>query len=82
MYSRNSFGSYYPIDSTMHKLNPIVKLINFLLAILLMILSSSLYLHGFLMLLVFIMTLLTFVPFRYYVNTLWALRYIYIIIAF
>ena len=82
MYSRNSFGSYYPIDSTMHKLNPIVKLINFILALLLMILSHSIYLHGFLMLLVFIMTLLTFVPFKYYINTLWSLRYFYIIIAF
>ena len=82
MYSRNSFCSYYPIDSTMHKLNPIIKLINFIIAVLLMILSHSMYLHAFLMLLVFIMTLLTFVPFRYYFNTLWSLRYFYILIAF
>ena len=31
MYSRNSFGSYYPISSTIHKLNPIMKLINFII---------------------------------------------------
>ena len=24
MYSRNSFGSYYPIDSIIHRLNPIL----------------------------------------------------------
>ena len=29
MYSRNSFGSYYPVESMIHKLNPVIKIINF-----------------------------------------------------
>ena len=36
MYSRNSFGSFYPVDSSVHRLNPVVKLLNFIVPILLM----------------------------------------------
>ena len=71
MYSRNSFGSYYPIDSTIHRLNPIFKLINFIIMILLMILCKSLTIHIFAFLLVLIMLLLSLVPFRYYFDTFW-----------
>ena len=81
MYSRNSFGSYYPVHSSIHMLNPVIKLINFLITILLVILSSSIYINGFLFLLVVILMLLSFVPFRYYFNTFWSLRYIYVLIA-
>ena len=81
MYSRNSFGSYYPVHSSIHMLNPVIKLINFLITILLVILSSSLYINGFMFLLVVILMLLSFVPFRYYFNTIWSLRYIYVLIA-
>ena len=81
MYSRNSFGSYYPIESSIHRLNPVIKLINFIISLLLVILSDSIYINGFLLLLVIIMMLLSFVPFRYYFNTFWSLGFIYIIIA-
>ena len=81
MYSRNSFGSYYPVNSSIHALNPVIKLINFILALLLVILCSSIYINGFLLLLVIIMMLLSFVPFRYYFNTFWSLRYVFVIIA-
>lgn len=82
MYSRNSFGSFYPIDSSVHRLNPVVKLFNFIIAILLMILSDSLYINLFLFSLVLCMELLSFVPFKYYFRTFWSLRYIYILIVF
>lgn len=82
MYSRNSFGSYYPIDSCIHRLNPVLKLFNFIIIILLVILSSSFYINLFMLILVIIISLLSFVPFRYYFNTFWFLRYIYILIAF
>lgn len=82
MYSRNTFGCYYPITSSIHKLNPVLKLFLFLLAIILMILSSSLEIITFLLLLVFIMMLMSFVPFKYYLNAIWSLRYILILIAF
>lgn len=82
MYSRNSFGSFYPVDSSVHRLNPVVKLFNFIIAILLMILSDSIYINLFLFSLVLCMELLSFVPFKYYFRTFWSLRYIYILIVF
>ena len=81
MYSRNSFGSFYPIDSSIHRLNPVIKLINFIIAILLVLLSDSTYIIGFLLGLVVIMMLLSFVPYRYYFNTFWSIRYLYVLIA-
>ena len=82
MYSRNSFGSFYRVDSSVHRLNPVVKLFNFIVAILLIILSDSLYINLFLFSLVLCMELLSFVPFKYYFRTFWSLRYIYILILF
>ena len=82
MYSRNSFGSFYPIDSAIHRLNPVVKLFLFLVTVFLLIFSSSLYIHLFLLALVIVMILLSYVPLRYYFKSFWFLRYIYIIIAF
>lgn len=82
MYSRNSFGSYYPVESMIHKLNPVIKIINFVIMIILLILCDSLMIHIFLLLLILIMSLLSMVPFRYYMDTFWSMRYLYIIIAF
>ena len=82
MYSRNSFGSYYPVESMIHKLNPVIKIINFVIIIILLILCDSLMIHIFLLLLILIMSLLSMVPFRYYMDTFWSMRYLYIIIAF
>ena len=82
MYSRNSFGSYYPISSTIHKLNPIMKLINFIITILVLILSNNLQINIFVLVLTIIMMLLSYVPFKYYFNTFWSLRYIYLFLIF
>ena len=81
MYSRNSFGSYYPINSLIHSLNPVIKLINFLLTIVLVCISSSIYVNGFVLALVFIMMLMSYIPFRFYINSIWSLRYWYLFIA-
>ena len=82
MYSRNSFGSYYPIDSLIHRLNPVIKLINFILTVILVCISSSIYVNSFVCILVFVMLLMSYVPFRFYFNSIWSLRYFYILIAF
>ena len=82
MYSRNSFGSYYPISSTIHKLNPIMKLINFIITILVLILSNNLQINIFVLVLTIIMMILSYVPFKYYFNTFWSLRYIYLFLIF
>ena len=80
MYSRNSFGSYYPIDSCMSRLNPVIKLINFLIIVLLVIFSMSTYVNIFMLMLVIIMMLLSFVPIKYYLSTFYSLRYVYVLI--
>ena len=82
MYSRNSFGSFYPIDSSVHRLNPVIKLIDFLIIIFLVIFCNSLYINLFMLGLVIIMMLLSFVPLKFYMNTFWSLRYLYILVAF
>lgn len=81
MYSRNSFGSYYPVDSCIHRLNPIIKLINFLMIFFIIILTNSVHIHLFMFILVLVMCFLSFVPFRVYFRTFWTLKYIYILIA-
>lgn len=82
MYSRNSFGSFYPVDSAIHRLNPVIKLFNFIVCILILLLSNTLSINIFILCLVIIMMFLSFVPLKYYMNTFWSLRYIYILIAF
>ena len=75
MYSRNSFGSFYPVDSFIHRLNPVVKIINFIISIILIIICDSLVINIFLLMLIFIMALLSYVPFRYYMDTFWSLYF-------
>ena len=80
MYSNISFGNYYPNDSALHRMNPIIKLLNFIITIVLLILSMNLYTNVFLLILVVILMLLSFVPFIFYFNAFYTFRYIYILI--
>lgn len=82
MYSRNTFGSYYPIDSSIHRLNPVVKLVNFLICIMLICFTNNLIINVSILAMVIIMMFLSFVPLRFYSKTIWSLRYIYILILF
>lgn len=80
MQSNNSFGSYYPVESIIHKLNPSSKLINFILCIITLILTNNTYINIFMFSLVTLIMLLSHVPIKYYLKTLLSLRYIYIIL--
>lgn len=82
MQSRTLFGSYYPVVSIVHKLNPIIKLINFLICIITLILTNNLYINIFMFILTIIMMFLSYVPIRFYFKTFYFLRYIYLIIVF
>ena len=79
MLSNKYFGSYYPVNSTIHSLSSITKLITLFMLILLIILSSSLDLH--LVILFFILGLLYLskVPLRFYFDIIYGLRYIFVI---
>ena len=82
MYSRNSFGSYYPIDSAIHKLTPVTKLFLFIFMILVIIITHSWVVNSFLLVFTIIMMFLSYVPIRYYFNTFWSLRYLYLLVVF
>lgn len=82
MYSRNSFGSYYPVNSTIHKLNPVVKLLNFIITIIIMILTNNIEIHLLLLALLIFMIILSHVPFNYYFKTFYSLRYVYLFLIF
>ena len=80
MYSNISFGNYYPNDSALHRMNPVIKLLNFIITIVLLILSMNLYTNIFLLTLVVILMLLSFIPFVFYFNAFYTFRYLYILI--
>ena len=82
MYTRSAFGAYYPVDSVIHSLNSVLKLINFLIVILLLFLTNSLYVVLFILMLVIIMILQSRVPLYNYFNAFYGLRYVYLILAF
>lgn len=81
MYTRGVFGQFYPIKSLMHKINPSVKIICFLITILLISFSSDLVLHLFLLTMIILMILLTKVPFKNFFDLFYSLRYIYLFIV-
>ncbi len=80
MYSRNSFGDFYPVDSVIHKINPIIKFISFFICIVVSIGSTSFEIQFFAISLLFIMILFSNVPFRFYFNSLYSLRFIFIVL--
>ncbi len=82
MYSRNSFGDFYPIESLLHKINPVIKFISFLIIIIIIIGTNSLELHIFMISLIFVMMMFSNVPMKFYFNTLYSLRFIWILLLF
>ena len=82
MQSNKYFGSYYPIESSIHKLNPIMKFICLFLFLVPMIGSMSLKLHVVIMFFITMLMYTSNVPLKFYFNMIYGLRYIYIIILF
>ena len=80
MYTRNIPGCYYPIGSPVHKLNVIVKLINFLIYLIVIIFSKSLPLHLFMSVLIILEIILSNVPLRFYFNMFYSTRYLYVLL--
>lgn len=80
MYSRNSFGDFYPVDSIIHKINPIVKFISFLICALISIGLNSFKLEFFAISLLFVLILFSNVPFKFYFNSIYSLRFLFIIL--
>lgn len=82
MQSNKYFGSFYPVESTIHKLNPVMKFICLFLFMIPMIGSTSLKLHVVILFFIVMLIYSSNVPLRFYFDMLYGLRYIYIIILF
>ena len=79
MYSRTTLGNYYPVNSLVHKLNPVNKIFCLVLYILFIILSMSLKLHLIIFAFLVLIMLLSKVPFKFYFNIIFSLRYILVL---
>lgn len=82
MQTRQSFGQYYPVYSSVHKLNPIVKLLCFISFIFLVIFSKDTSVWILQTTIVLFLIFMSKVPFRFYTNMVFKLRYILIILLF
>ncbi len=82
MQSNRFFGSFYPVKSSIHKLNPVIKLLCFLLFLVPIIGSMSIKLHVVILFFIVMLLYSSHVPLRFYFNMLYGLRYVYIVILF
>lgn len=82
MFSRNSFGDFYPINSPLHKINPIIKFMCFLISLVILIGTNSLELHFFSFALILIMMLFSNVPIKFYISSIYSLRFLILILLF
>lgn len=82
MFSNNVFGSFYPVDSSVHKLSPIIKLINLFLLIIFMLSTNNLKLIILSSILILLQLFQSRVPLKFYLNITLSLRYIMLFIIF
>ncbi len=82
MQDSKYFGSFYPIESKIHRLNPVIKLIILFILIISIIASNEIKLHILMLFYVIVLLYYSKVPFRFYFNMVYGLRYIYIILLF
>lgn len=82
MQDNKYFGSFYPVNSSIHKLNSVVKLLCLLLFFVPIIGSMSIKLHIVMFFFIIMLIYISNVPIKFYFNMLYGLRYIYIIILF
>lgn len=79
MLNNKYFGEYYPVESPIHKLSIITKLVSLLLLLIPLILSKSIELHVVMLFFISMLLYISRVPLRFYFNIIYGLRYILII---
>lgn len=82
MLSNRYFGSFYPVNSSIHRLNPVIKLICLFLFIIPLIGSMDIKLHIVVFFFIIMLMYTSNVPMKFYFNMLYGLRYIYIVLLF
>lgn len=80
MYSKGIFGQFYPTKSIMHSINPTVKIVCLFLTALLLLFTNQLDLHLMFLGMMLLIISMTKVPFKYYFNIFYSLRYVYLLV--
>ncbi len=81
MLDNKYFTSFYPVNSSIHKLNPVIKILCFLLMLVPIIASSDISLHLIMLFAVIYLLYSSKVPFRFYFDTVYSLRFILLIVV-
>lgn len=82
MLESRYFGSFYPVNSSIHRLNPVIKLICLFMILIPMTGSMDIKLHIVIFFFIIMLMYTSNVPMKFYFNMLYGLRYIYIILLF
>ena len=82
MQSNKAFTSFYPVNSPIHRLNPVVKFICLLLMLVPIIASMDMKLHLIMLFIVIYLLYSSKVPFRFYFDTLYSLRFVFVLLIF
>ena len=82
MQSNKAFTSFYPVNSFVHRLNPVVKFICFLLMLVPIIASMDMKLHLIMLFVIIYLLYSSKVPFRFYFDTIYSLRFVFILLIF
>ena len=82
MLDNKSFTSFYPVNSPVHKMNSTVKLICLLLLLVPIIGSLDIKLHAIMLFATIYLLISSNVPMRFYLDSVYSLRYILIILVF
>ena len=70
MQSNKYFTSFYPVDSSVHRLNPVIKLICLILLLVSMALNSDIRLCTLMLFVTLYLVYATHVPLRFYFDTI------------
>ena len=81
MLSNIMIGKYYPVKSSIHKMNPLAKVICTVIFIAMCFLSNSLELQLALLLLLILMIFNTKVPIKIYLKAVYSLRFLLIFVV-
>lgn len=78
--SKNVIGKYYDTNSLIHNMNPIIKIICLFIFIILSFFSFNFYFNLFIFILIILLILLSNVPFNYYFNSIYNVKFLLLFI--
>ena len=80
MQDYKAFTSYYPVNSKVHRINPVIKILCLLFLIISIIITSEVKLVVFMLFITFVLIYYSKVPIRYYLDIIYGMRFIYLLL--